>query len=78
MKLNSTRLVGFALLILAVLPVGAQHTDASTNKLFSEELNAEIPKWISFGGEYRSRVEGFTGGGFKVNNEDTYLLSRCA
>jgi hypothetical protein len=76
MKLNSTRLVGFALLILAVLPVGAQHTDASTNKLFSEELNAEIPKWISFGGEYRSRVEGFTGGGFKVNNEDTYLLSR--
>jgi hypothetical protein len=39
-------------------------------------LNNELPKWLRFGGEYRLRVEGFTGGAFKPNNEDGYLLSR--
>jgi len=31
---------------------------------------------LRVGAEYRARVEGFTGGVFKPNNEDAYLLSR--
>jgi len=45
-------------------------------KLLSENVNAQLPKWLQLGGEYRARAEGFTGGGFKFNTEDAYLLSR--
>ena len=31
---------------------------------------------MRFGGEYRLRVEGFGGGGFRQDNEDAYLLQR--
>ena len=48
----------------------------SSNKLFSDDVNAELPKWLQVGGEYRARVEGFTGGGFKTHTDDAYLLSR--
>ncbi|HKU26507.1 MAG TPA: alginate export family protein [Candidatus Sulfotelmatobacter sp.] len=47
-----------------------------TEKLLSDELNKELPKWLRFSGEYRARLEGFTGGGFKPHNDDLYLLSR--
>ena len=39
-----------------------------------ERLNEGLPRWLRFGGEYRLRVEGFTGGAFKPNNEDGYFL----
>ncbi len=41
----------------------------------SEALNKELPKWLRFSGEYRARVEGFTGGGF-ADNDDAYFLNR--
>src|SRR5262249_14492265 len=44
--------------------------------LLWQEFNHSLPKWLRFAGEYRTRVEGFTAGGFKRNNEDSYLLSR--
>ena len=71
--------VSLALTFLSLTAgVAAQQTQSppsggTGNKLFSEELNSELPKWISFGGEYRARVEGFTGGGFKVNKR--YVLA---
>ena len=46
------------------------------NTLLSDDVNGDLPKWLRVSAEYRARVEGFTGGGFKPNNEDTYLLSR--
>ena len=75
-----SRLVTLGILVLS-LAVGlfAQTPDASpqaSNRLLSDDVNAQLPKWLQLGGEYRARVEGFTGGGFKTNNEDTYLLSR--
>jgi hypothetical protein len=41
----------------------------------SEALNKELPKWLRFSGEYRARLEGFTGGGF-ADNDDAYFLNR--
>jgi hypothetical protein len=34
------------------------------------------PFWLQFSGELRSRVEGYTGGGFKPNSHNAYLLTR--
>src|ERR1051326_6557297 len=42
----------------------------------ADELNRELPHWVRFSGEYRTRVEGFTGGGYRDANNDTWLLSR--
>jgi hypothetical protein len=39
-------------------------------------INRELPRWLSFSGEYRARMEGFSNGGFRDGNEDAYLLSR--
>jgi hypothetical protein len=55
-----------------------QHAGATApgNTLLSEDVNNELPHWLRLGAEYRARVEGFTGGGFKPDSEDAYLLSR--
>ena len=42
----------------------------------SQQLNKQLPRWLRFSGEYRMRVEGFSGGGFRENNEDAYFLNR--
>jgi hypothetical protein len=39
-------------------------------------LNQQLPKWISFGWEERFRYEGYHNSGFKLNNDDSYLLLR--
>src|SRR5579872_7400946 len=39
-------------------------------------LNRELPKWISFGWEERFRYEGYHNSGFRLNNDDSYLLVR--
>lgn len=75
-----SRLIALAVLVLHLAlnafsqtpPVNPQ----PNKKLLSDDLNAELPKWLQLGGEYRARVEGFTGGAFKTNTDDAYLLSR--
>jgi hypothetical protein len=66
------------MVIFATPQLFAQTTSGSNpqNQLLSEQFNSTLPKWLRLGGEYRARVEGFTGGGFKGNSDDTYLLSR--
>lgn len=49
---------------------------APGNKLLSEDVNGDLPQWLRVGAEYRARVEGFTGGGFKPDTSDAYFLSR--
>lgn len=39
-------------------------------------LNEQLPRWISFGWEERLRYEGYHDSGFKLNNNDSYLLLR--
>ena len=83
MKRNQTQWVRAAVLALIATSVFAQQPPPATQAMvtsadqpLSNELNDQLPNWLRFSGEYRLRVEGFTGGGFKANNEDTYLLSR--
>jgi len=75
-----SRFLRLGVLVLCLTLDGLSQTPAATpeasNKLLSDHVNAQLPKWLQLGGEYRARVEGFTGGGFKVNTEDAYLLSR--
>jgi hypothetical protein len=60
--------------IVAMAAYGQQ--PAQTAFVPSEELNKELPKWLRFSGDYRARLEGFTGGAFKPDNSDAYLLNR--
>jgi hypothetical protein len=68
-----------ALVLLASAKLGAQPAQSASNPLppVSEYLNEELPNWLRIGGEFRSRLEGFTGGGgFKKDTTDDYLLTR--
>src|SRR5713226_1296902 len=58
------------------LPLAAQQTPVTTSLVPSDELNKELPKWLRFSGDYRARLEGFSGGGYKKDNDDAYLLNR--
>jgi hypothetical protein len=40
------------------------------------ELDKQLPSWIGFGLEERFRYEGTHNAGFKLNNNDSYLLNR--
>jgi hypothetical protein len=42
----------------------------------TDELNRQLPGWLSFSGDERMRLEGFSGGGFEPGNDDVYLLNR--
>jgi len=42
----------------------------------AQPVNRELPKWLRFGGEYRMRVEGFAGDGFRFGADDLYALNR--
>ena len=70
------RLVALGIAGGLCLPLAAQQTPAKTNFVPSDELNRELPKWLRFSGDYRARLEGFTGGAFKPDNSDAYLLNR--
>ena len=39
-------------------------------------LDEQLPGWISFGWEERFRYEGYHNSGFKLNNNDSYILLR--
>jgi hypothetical protein len=54
----------------------AQQSAQRPDSAPSDELNKDLPKWLRFSGEYRARLEGFTGGSFKPSNDDAYFLSR--
>ena len=65
------------LILLFTAAVAFGQTPAPSNNFVpSDELNAQLPKWLRFSGEYRARMEGFTGGAFKPSNDDLYLLNR--
>jgi hypothetical protein len=39
-------------------------------------LNDRLPRWLQFGLDERFRLEGYSGGGFKPHDSDSYLLNR--
>ena len=38
--------------------------------------NEVLPSWLNVRGEFRERMEGFSGAGFTTNRDDLYYLSR--
>ncbi|MEJ7605244.1 MAG: alginate export family protein [Bryobacteraceae bacterium] len=42
----------------------------------SDGLNAQLPGWLRFSGEYRARLEAVGGGNYREGNDDAYLLNR--
>jgi Alginate export len=42
----------------------------------ASQLNEHLPDWIQFGVEERLRFEGYHDSGFKLNNNDSYMLLR--
>ncbi|HYM13631.1 MAG TPA: alginate export family protein [Bryobacterales bacterium] len=76
MKAFAARLALCIVAAATALHVAAQQPPAQTNLTPSDELNKELPQWLRFSGEYRGRMEGFTGGGFKNNSNDLYFLNR--
>ena len=42
----------------------------------SDELNNELPKWLKLSGEFRARLEGYSGGSFRDDSSDAYYLNR--
>jgi hypothetical protein len=41
-----------------------------------DEMNRSLPDWLKFGGDFRGRAEGYSGGLFKNNSTDAYYLNR--
>lgn len=64
------------LLALGAVTSLAQQSSPSGNQPLGEALNKHLPGWLSVGGEYRARFEGFTGGAFQKGNHDLYWLNR--
>jgi len=58
-----SRLAALGVAGVLCLPLAAQQTPAQTSFVPSDKLNKELPKWLRFSGDYRARLEGFTGGG---------------
>jgi hypothetical protein len=56
--------------------VFSQQPQVGKNSLVSEYVNEHLPNWLNIGGELRTRLEGFSGGGFRHDNDDLYLLTR--
>jgi hypothetical protein len=58
--------------------LNAQAPVAPAPSVFSpaSEVNRALPRWLIFGGEYRARFEGYSGGNFKPDSTDAYWLSR--
>ena len=64
--------LGLLPLFLLCWPISAQQQAFTP----SNELNRHLPKWLRFSGDYRARLEGFSGGLFRPGNDDLYLLGR--
>jgi hypothetical protein len=63
-------------LLLLATPLLAQGSSDVLAVKPTDELNKELPKWLRFSGEFRARLEGFSGGGFKPDTSDAYYLNR--
>src|SRR5215831_102490 len=73
--------IGLSLMITLLASLGAtaalaQESASHADFVPSDELNKQLPRWLRFSGEFRARLEGFTGLGFRANNDDDYLLTR--
>jgi hypothetical protein len=75
------RLSPVLIVALLSLPTLAM-TQSPARDVTSQKTNgdavpvAAAPIWLAIGGQLRARAEGYTGGGFKPHNSDSYILTR--
>jgi alginate export protein len=62
--------------IVALLGVLAALQLSAVRSLADEPPATVVPSWLTPMAEYRFRVEGFYGGRFQADNDDTYALNR--
>jgi hypothetical protein len=67
-----------AALLFWSISAQAQQTDAPAvpSVPVVNRANEVLPSWLRVRGEFRERMEGFTGAGFAENRDDVYWLSR--
>ena len=53
-----------------------QASTAPTQKRASDDVNEDLPLWLRFSGEYRVRLEGVDGVGFRSSGSDAFVLGR--
>jgi hypothetical protein len=63
---------------LASVSLQAQQSQAATPppRFASQYLNEELPRWMRFNGELRTRLETFSGEAFRRDSTDSFLLTR--
>jgi hypothetical protein len=59
---------------VATLPAAAQKAAEPFSP--ASLVNKHLPTWLRFGGEQRTRLEGYSGLGYRDGQHDTYLLNR--
>src|SRR5688572_18847075 len=65
-----------ALAIIAMPVLAAAQTPApATPQPVPLAINGQLASWLQVRGEFRTRIEGFTGGGF-ADNDDAYWMDR--
>jgi hypothetical protein len=79
MAVSSRRSVWFLVwtFLLAASAARAQEqSPAEAQPPLPNRANQHLPAWLRVRGEFRGRLEGFTGGGFTAGRDDLYWLNR--
>jgi hypothetical protein len=66
----------FALLCSSLAAQQNAAPKPAASRRLSDSVNGKLPPWFSVNGEYRIRLEGIEGIGFKPDNKDAYVLGR--
>ena len=69
-------LLGVTLLLASSGPLMSQSSPAKKSAFPATQVNAELPEWLRFSGEYRIRPENHTAYKFTSGVDDAFVLSR--
>ena len=76
-QISKQVMFGFVIIMGIVSNVHAQTAaQTPTAKRGSDYVNEDLPRWIRFSGEYRVRLEGVDGVGFRSSGSDAFVLGR--
>jgi hypothetical protein len=64
------KITTFFLILAGPAAIQAQYVSPA------EAVDRQLPKWVRFDGELRTRFEGYSGAGFRPNSSDAYILTR--
>lgn len=76
MRAKALSLIAATLVPVIAPAQSAPHADGAPKPLADPTTTSVFPEWMAVGGQLRARMEGYTGGGFRPDNSDTYALTR--